>query len=241
MIKQQHGDAAITARGATVVKDKKPILSALSFRVRKGTITGLLGPSGAGKTTLMRSIVGVQQLTKGTLKVLGLPAGDKRLRSRIGYVTQSPAIYHDLTVRQNVRYFATLTRASADDVERVIHKVRLDEQAKQLVETLSGGQKARVSLAIALLGDPELLVLDEPTVGLDPLLRRELWLLFRQLADKGKTLVISSHVMDEAEHCDDLLLVREGDIIWNDSKERLLERTKKKTVEDAFLQLVEGR
>ena len=241
MIKQQHGDAAITAHGATVVKNKKPILSALSFRVRKGTITGLLGPSGAGKTTLMRSTVGVQQLTKGTLKVLGLPAGDKRLRSRIGYVTQSPAIYHDLTVRQNVRYFATLTRASADDVERVIHQVRLDEQAKQLVETLSGGQKARVSLAIALLGDPELLVLDEPTVGLDPLLRRELWLLFRQLADKGKTLVISSHVMDEAEHCDDLLLVREGDIIWNDSKERLLERTKKKTVEDAFLQLVEGR
>lgn len=232
-------NVAVKSRGLTVTKDKKPILNSLSFTIKAGTITGLLGPSGAGKTTLMRTIVGVQKLTKGSLIVLGNDASSKSLRPRIGYVTQTPAIYHDLTVWQNLRYFATLARASSDDVRAVIRSVRLESQEKQLVETLSGGQKARVSLAVALLGTPDLLVLDEPTVGLDPVLRKELWQLFRELANDGKTLLVSSHVMDEAEHCDEVLLIREGDIVWNDTKTKLLQDTKTASVEDAFLKIVE--
>lgn len=237
MTSQEH---SIVANALTIKKQKTVILDALNFTVQAGTITGLIGPSGSGKTTLMRSIVGVQALSSGELTVLGLPAGDKKLRTKIGYVTQSPAVYSDLSVQENIEYFAVLARASKDQVKKVIKQVHLVQQSNRLVEHLSGGQRARVSLAVALLGDPQLLVFDEPTVGLDPILREDLWNLFRELADVGKTLLISSHVMDEADRCDELLLVRDGKILWNNSRQALLDHTKENFVGDAFITMIKG-
>lgn len=231
-------DTAIESSGLIVKKGAHQILNGLTFTVQKGTVTGLIGPSGSGKTTLMRTIIGVQISSDGALTVLGHLAGHKALRSKIGYVTQSPAVYLDLTVAQNLRYFATLVRADRKNVEEVIAEVQLTRQRDQLAASLSGGQLARVSLAVALLGDPELLVLDEPTVGLDPVLRNELWELFAELASSGKTLLISSHVMDEAERCDSLLLMREGKLLWHDSRENLLTHTKQKSVGDAFVAMI---
>lgn len=218
-------------------KGRKPILEPISFTIYPGTITGLIGPSGSGKTTLMRTIVGVQK-HGGDVTVLGKKAGDKTLRRKIGYVTQNPAVYQDLTVEQNLHYFGTLVGASAGKVDRTIGQVSLQKQKNQLVESLSGGQKARVSLAVALLGDPELLVLDEPTVGLDPVLRNELWDLFAELASQGATLLVSSHVMDEAERCENLLLLRDGKLLWHDSLKKLLAATKKPSVGDAFVTMI---
>jgi ABC-2 type transport system ATP-binding protein len=229
---------AIEATKLSVKKDGKLILHDLDFTVNTGSITGLIGPSGSGKTTLMRSIVGVQVTSGGELTVLGQKAGSKQLRRTIGYVTQSPAVYSDLTVVQNLLYFATLVRANHKKVDQVVKQVQLVGQRDQIVESLSGGQKARVSLAIALLGDPELYILDEPTVGLDPVLRNELWDLFKELASSGKTLLISSHVMDEAERCRNLLLLRDGKLLWNDTRSGLLERTKKDNVGDAFITMI---
>ena len=173
-------------------------------------MTGLLGPSGSGKSTLIRAIVGVQRVAGGSVRVLGEPAGARQLRSRIGYMTQAPSVYGDLTVRENLRFFARVLGAGPDAVERAIEDVSLTGFGDRVVDRLSGGQRARVSLATALLGSPELLVLDEPTVGLDPVLRRDLWQLFHALATEGRTLLVSSHVMDEADRCDHLLLLREG-------------------------------
>ncbi len=229
---------SIEATKLTVKKQKTVILDGLSFTIQAGTVTGLIGPSGSGKTTLIRAIVGVQQVTSGSLTVLGKAAGDARPRANIGYVTQSPAIYDDLTVLQNVHYFAKLAGASAAQADSIIRVVHLDDKKDQLAALLSGGQKARVSLAIALLGDPEVLVLDEPTVGLDPILRQELWRLFAALAARGKTLIVSSHVMDEAERCDELLLMRDGKLLWNNSRQQLLAHTGASSVEKAFIAMV---
>lgn len=228
---------AITAKDLVVSKGKKTILDGLHFSVQRGTVTGLVGPSGSGKTTLMRTIVGVQ-IHGGELTILDEQAGHKSLRSKIGYVTQSPAVYSDLTVEQNLRYFGALVGANEGKVDRVIGQVKLQKQKDQLVESLSGGQRARVSLAVALLGDPELLVLDEPTVGLDPVLRNELWDLFAELANQGCTLLVSSHVMDEAERCENLLLLRDGKLLWHDSLKKLLAVTKKESVGDAFVTMI---
>jgi ABC-2 type transport system ATP-binding protein len=171
---------------------------------------------------------------------LGRPAGSKELRSKLGYVTQSPAVYDDLTARQNLHYFARILGLDEGDVDRAMAAVDLVPQAGQLVGSMSGGQRARVSLAIALLGEPPLLILDEPTVGLDPVLRRSLWKLFRKLAAAGRTLLISSHAMDEAEQCPNLLLVRDGKTLQHGDKEYLLMSTHTRTVEDAFLKLAGG-
>ena len=213
------------------------MLHGLTFTVTAGQITGLLGPSGCGKSTLLRSVVGVQAGASGTLRVLGRPAGDAGLRQRIGYVTQSPAVYADLTVRRNLQYFAEVVAAPAARVDRVLAEVDLTSAADARVDRLSGGQQARVSLATALLAEPELLVLDEPTVGLDPVLRRDLWRLFRGLADRGRTLVVSSHVMDEASRCDRLLLLRDGHLVADDTLDGVLARTGAHDVEGAFLVL----
>lgn len=226
--------AAIQATGLKVSKGKSEILKGLEISVKRGSLTGLIGPSGSGKTTLMRAIIGVQQVSGGTLQVFGNKAGNKELRKRIGYVTQKPAVYSDLTVIQNLRYFAKIVQADSKDVDKVIAQVHLEQQRDQLAQSLSGGQLARVSLAAALLGNPDLLVFDEPTVGLDPLLRNELWQLFKEMASNGKTLLISSHVMDEAERCEDVILLRDGHVLWNDSKARLLEATKTSSVGEAF-------
>lgn len=231
-------DFAIEATDVSVKKAGKTILDKLTFTVPAGAIIGLIGPSGSGKTTLMRTIVGVQKYD-GKLAVLNKSAGDKTLRHKIGYVTQSPAVYPDLTVEQNLWYFGALTGANRTEIRRVIDQVRLQKQKSQLVESLSGGQKARVSLGVALLGDPDLFVLDEPTVGLDPVLRNELWDMFQVLAKSGKTLLVSSHVMDEAERCEQLLLLRDGKLLWSDAQEKLLAHTKKDTIGDAFVAMIQ--
>jgi ABC-2 type transport system ATP-binding protein len=212
----------------------------ISFSTPVGQVTGLLGPSGCGKSTLMRAVVGVQIVTGGSVTVLGLPAGDRRLRSRVGYVTQAPSVYADLTVAENLKFFARVLGVSPEEVDRCIDLVDLTRHRDKVVSRLSGGQRSRVSLAVALLGEPELLVLDEPTVGLDPVLRRDLWALFHALADGGATVFVSSHVMDEAERCDRLMLMREGQLIANESPSELLTRTDARDVEAAFLSLVEN-
>lgn len=232
--------AAVEIAGLHVVRGANVVLDGLSLTVGRGTVTGLLGPSGCGKSTLMRAIVGVQVVAGGVVTVLGEAAGSTGLRRRVGYVTQAPSVYGDLSVVENLRYFAAVLGAPHSDVDRVVEEVGLGDKVAALVGRLSGGQRARVSLATALLGAPELLVLDEPTVGLDPVLRRDLWELFGRLAASGTTLLVSSHVMDEAERCSRLLLMREGQILADDSPRGLLARTGARDVESAFLMLVEG-
>jgi ABC-2 type transport system ATP-binding protein len=231
---------AIRARGLEVVRGGRRILRGVDVDVAPGSVTGLLGPSGCGKSTFIRAVVGVQVVAGGTVEVLGLPAGSAALRSRVAYVTQASAVYGDLTVRENLTYFAAMLGAPSSDVDRVLDEVDLTGEADQLVGRLSGGQGNRASLATALLGRPELLVLDEPTVGLDPVLRRDLWALFARLAAAGATLLVSSHVMDEAERCDRLLLMREGEFLADCTLPELLDRTGAPDVEAAFLSLVEG-
>jgi ABC-2 type transport system ATP-binding protein len=216
------------------------VLAGIDLDVARGTVTGLLGPSGSGKTTLMRAIVGVQFVEAGDVCVLGLAAGTPALRRRVGYVTQAPSVYADLTVHENLAYFGRIVGAPATRVAHVLDVVSLSDLAERPVGVLSGGEKSRVSLATALLAEPELLVLDEPTVGLDPVLRRSLWNQFHALAADGTTLLVSSHVMDEAARCDDVLLMREGAIVAQDAPDALLARTGATSLEDAFLALVEA-
>jgi ABC-2 type transport system ATP-binding protein len=225
--------------GLVVERGGNRVLHGLDFEVEPGRIAGLLGPSGCGKSTLMRALVGVQIVGAGEVRVLGEPAGSPQVRPRVGYVTQAPAVYGDLTVRENLRYFARILGAPADAVERTIDTVRLGDLADRVVTSMSDGQRSRASLATALLAEPELLVLDEPTVGLDPVLREELWQSFGELAASGATLLVSSHVMDEAERCDSLLLMRDGRLLATGTPAELRERTGSADVEHAFLALVE--
>ncbi len=232
---------ALGARALSVTRGGRDVLREVTFEVSAGGITGLLGPSGSGKTTLMRAIVGVQRRVRGELTVLGEPPGSATLRHRVGYVTQSPAVYADLTVRENLEYFGAILGAPKAQVADVIRQVELDGAASQLARSLSGGQYSRVSLATALLGEPELLVLDEPTVGLDPVLRETLWQLFRSLSGRGTTLLVSSHVMDEAARCDEVLLLRDGSLLAQASPQTLAERTGTDDLDQAFLRLIEER
>jgi len=235
------GGTAIVVEGLRVRRGGRPVLHDLSFGVASGSVTGLLGPSGCGKSTLMRAIVGVQVVEAGRVEVLGADAGSPPLRAGVGYVTQAPSVYGDLSVRENLRYFARVLGAPAERIEAAIGTVALGAQADQVVGSLSGGQKARASLATALLGEPDLLVLDEPTVGLDPVLRRDLWATFRELAAAGTTLLVSSHVMEEAEHCDELLLMREGELLAEESPDSLRARSGRERLDEAFLALIEER
>jgi len=233
-------DDAIVVSRLHVSRGGRTVLDDISFRIRRGSVTGLLGPSGCGKSTLIRAIMGVQVVEAGGVTVLGAPAGSQFLRSRVGYVTQAPALYDDLTVRENLAYFAKVLGAQSSRVDAVLATVDLERVQRQLASALSGGQRARVSLATALLGDPDLLVLDEPTVGLDPVLRRGLWQTFQALASHGTTLLVSSHVMDEAARCDDLLLLRDGALLASETPAGLRARTGEHDLETAFLRLAEG-
>jgi ABC-2 type transport system ATP-binding protein len=233
-------NCAVESKGLRVTRGGQEVLHDLTFSVPRGSVVGLLGPSGCGKTTLMRAVVGVQIVAAGNVTVLGHPAGSRALRRRVGYATQQPAVYADLSVVENLRYFASVLGAPHGDVDRVVEEVGLGHARDRTASSLSGGQRGRVNLAVALLGRPELLVLDEPTVGLDPVLRVELWDLFHDLAGRGVTLLISSHVMDEAGRCERLLLMREGRILADDTPEALRERTGAPDLENAFLRIIKA-
>lgn len=231
---------AVEISGLIVQRGDNTVLDGLDLRVPAGQVTGLLGPSGCGKSTLLRAVVGVQQVHGGEVTVLGEPAGSRRLRDRIGYVTQAASVYDDLNARENLRFFARVLGQPETEVRRVLALVDLAEHADRPVARLSGGQRARVSLAVALLGTPPLLVLDEPTVGLDPVLRASLWRLFHDLADAGTTVLVSSHVMDEAERCDRLLLMRDGAIVADDEPAAIKAAAGVADIESAFLAIVEA-
>jgi ABC-type multidrug transport system ATPase subunit len=232
---------AVAVRDLRVRRGRRVALDGVSFAVRRGTIVGLLGPSGSGKTTLMRAVVGVQRIQTGEVTVLGQLAGSQGLRRRIAYMTQAASVYADLEVVENLEYFAKVLGAPASRIAEVVDTVALGGYERDLVGQLSDGQRARVSLATALLGRPELLVLDEPTVGLDPVLRRDLWGAFRGLAARGATLLVSSHVMDEARHCDELVLLRHGVVLATGTPAQLQARTGTPDMDAAFLALVEAR
>jgi ABC-2 type transport system ATP-binding protein len=228
----------VEASGLRVVRGKNEVLHGLDFSIRAGEVTGLLGPSGCGKTTLMRAMVGVQAKVTGSLTVLGRPAGSAALRPRIGYVTQAASVYDDLTITENLRFFTRVLGAPMSSVSEAIETVDLVDQKDQVVRDLSGGQRSRVGLAAALLGSPDLLVLDEPTVGLDPVLREQLWGTFRDLAAAGAAVIVSSHVMDEAERCDRLLLMRDGAFLADGSPSEIKQKASADDIEQAFLTLV---
>jgi ABC-2 type transport system ATP-binding protein len=232
-------ETAIEVRDLVVERGKRRVLRGMNCTIARGSVTGLLGPGGSGKTTLMRTIVGVQIVKSGAVTVLGQPAGSPGLRSRIGYLTQAPSVYADLTVRENARYFASLYDGiSSADADAVVRDVGLADAASQLVSTLSGGQRARASLACALVSRPEVLILDEPTVGQDPVLRDELWHQFRAMAAGGTTVLVSSHVMDEAGRCDRLLLIRDGDLIADDTPDAVRAAAGTNDLDAAFLHLI---
>lgn len=232
---------AVVVDNLRVVRGGRLALAGLSLTIKSGKVTGLLGPSGSGKTTLMRALVGVQIVESGTVNVLGEPAGSPALRHRIGYMTQAPSVYGDLTVEENIRYFARVLGAPRARVDEVIETVGLSAEAGRVVDRLSGGQRARASLAAALVGKPEVLVLDEPTVGLDPALRRDLWQTFANLAAAGATVLVSSHVMDEARRCQELLLLREGHVLASGRVDDILRRNDASDLEEAFLRLVDEK
>jgi ABC-2 type transport system ATP-binding protein len=217
-------------------------LKHMNLELPEGKITGFIGPSGAGKTTLIKCIVGRLKVPKGTVEVFGLAAGSPKLRSNVSYMTQELSVYTDLSVNENLRYFAAMAGQSRSEtiktVKKLLTDVDMSDKVNSLVSDLSGGQKQRVSLAIALIGSPKLMVLDEPTIGLDPALRENLWQLFYKIAGNGTTLVISSHSMDEARRCEDLVLIREGEIIAHETPNDLLRKTSTESVEKAFLKLI---
>lgn len=231
-------DTAVEVSDLVVERGGREVLHGITARIEPGIVTGLLGPSGSGKTTLMRSIVGVQIVKSGEVTVHGEPAGSKALRHKVGYLTQAPSVYPDLTVRENVGYFASLYGLGADAVGETIDHVGLTDRAGNLVRNLSGGQHSRASLACTLVSRPSVVVLDEPTVGQDPVLRDELWKRFRDLADGGATVIVSSHIMDEANRCDRLLLIREGGIIADDTPAAVKAAAGTDDLDEAFLSLV---
>ena len=234
-------ETAIEVTDLVVDRGKRRVLHGISCAIPAGCVAGLLGPSGSGKTTLIRAIVGVQIVKSGSVTVLGLPAGTASLRRTVGYVTQAPSVYADLSVRENARYFAALLGLDAAAADRAISDVGLADAAGQLVGNLSGGQHSRASLACAMIGTPKVLVLDEPTVGQDPVLRADLWAQFHALADAGTTLLVSSHVMDEAGRCDRLLLIREGRLIGDDTPAAIRAEAGTGDLEEAFLRLIRNQ
>jgi ABC-2 type transport system ATP-binding protein len=211
-------------------------LDGVTLRVKQGEIYGLLGPNGAGKTTLIRAIVGLIAPSGGTVTVLGQRIPNLNILRQIGYMTQAAALYPGLSVEENVQFFAAINSAEGG-VDDVLKLVELDDRRKSVVATLSGGMRQRCSLACALVHKPHLLLLDEPTVGVDPQLRVQFWEEFRRMADAGTTIIVSSHVMDEAERCQRLGLVQYGRILAEGSPDEVRAQAGTQNLEEAFLRL----
>ena len=241
-VKSYHGvvSATVVCEQLNVTREKNQILHDLNLEIPRGLIMGLLGPSGSGKTTLMRAMAGLQVIESGQIRVLDLPAGSKALRHKIAYSTQSASVYSDLTCLENIKYFAALYDHNEKTPEQILDDVDLTSSAKQMARSLSGGERARLALATTLVGAPELLILDEPTVGLDPVLRVQLWKLFNRLAEQGKTLLVSSHVMEEADSCHDLILLRNGRVLAQGTPTALRVRTGKSRMDEVFINLIEA-
>jgi ABC-2 type transport system ATP-binding protein len=217
---------AFTVKNLSKDYDKVHALRDVSLTIPAGQITGLVGPNGAGKTTLIKSLVGALQPTNGSMSVLGLDPIQERwqLRKKLGYMPQEPALYDDLSARENVAFYARLHHIDSprDHAEKILTELELGKRLHSPVHTLSGGMQKRVSLACALVHDPQLLILDEPTAALDPLLKRYMWKRFQALADQGKTLIVTTHLMDEAMLCDSVVLLREGRVIAHDAPRKLI-------------------
>lgn len=228
---------AVEFHGVSVRRGKNDVVHNVDLVIPSGQLVGLLGPSGAGKSSLMRSLVGVQAGVSGTITVLGSPAGSPALATRVAYDTQSASVFDDLTVRQNLEFARAMLGCDTSRIDEVLVQVNLTDYAGRRVDALSGGQRSRVSLATALLANPDVLVLDEPTVGLDPVLRDDLWGLFRNIVSSRKTILVSSHVMDEATRCDRLVFMRDGRIIADGTLAEIEKSTNTKSAEDAFLVL----
>ena len=211
-------------------------LDGVDLRVRRGEVYGLLGPNGSGKTTLIRCLVGLVRPDAGSVTVLGRRMPDLGVLGRVGYMTQAPALYPDLSVAENLRFFATISGARPS-IDEALRFVDLEERRDSVVATLSGGMRTRASLACALVHRPELLLLDEPTVGVDPQLRAQLWDRFRAMTADGTSIIVSSHVMDEAERCDRLGLIRLGHLLAEGTAAELRQRAGSDQLEDAFLKL----
>ena len=232
-------DPAATIRAADLVKAFGPTraVDGISFELTGGHIYGLLGPNGSGKTTLIRLLLGLARATSGRAEILGTPMPSRPLLARIGYMTQADGVYPALTVAENARFFAAAYGVrDAAAVTDALTVVDLADRADSITGTLSGGQRRRLSLACALVHRPPVLFLDEPTVGVDPLLRVQFWTHFRSLTDAGATIVVSSHVMDEADRCDELLFLRSGRVIARGTGDQLRERARTSDLEAAFLE-----
>jgi ABC-2 type transport system ATP-binding protein len=247
MISTEHlavtTDVAVNAEGLTKRFGATHALRGLDLRIHPGEIFGLLGPNGSGKTTFIRCVAGLLRPEAGTLTVLGGSPRAAVSAGRVGYMTQSPALYGELSVNENLRFFAALQRMPHPDdlIAEALRTVDLLDRRHSVVNTLSGGMRTRVSLSAALLHRPSLLLLDEPTVGVDPLLRQEFWTHFRALASSGITILVSSHVMDEASRCDRLGLIRGGVVLAEGTANELVARTGERDLEGAFLALAEAR
>jgi ABC-2 type transport system ATP-binding protein len=211
-------------------------LDGITLRVRQGEIYGLLGPNGSGKTTLIRAVVGLVAPDSGTVTVLGRRMPDLNILSSVGYMTQAAALYPDISVEENLRFFAAISGADSN-VDEVLRVVELEQRRKSVVATLSGGMRQRCSLACALVHRPRLLLLDEPTVGVDPQLRVQFWDYFREMAAAGTTILVSSHVMDEAERCQRLGLIRFGKLLAEGSPDQVRAAAGTNNLEEAFLKL----
>jgi ABC-2 type transport system ATP-binding protein len=226
---------AIDARGVRKRFGKVIALDGIDLRVAAGTVYGLLGPNGSGKTTLIRSLVGLVKPEAGEVEVLGARMPRRQVLASIGYMTQAPALYMDLTVEENARFFARVN--GGGDVDGALRFVDLWERRRSVTATLSGGMRTRLSLACTLVHRPSLLLLDEPTVGVDPQLRATLWDGLRRMAADGTTILVSSHVMDEAERADRLGLIRDGRMLAEGTVAELLALAGVERLEDAFLTL----
>jgi ABC-2 type transport system ATP-binding protein len=215
------------------------VLENISLNVEKNEIYGLLGPSGAGKTTLVKMIAGIETPTKGSIKVLDTLMPNLHNMTRIGFMAQSDALYVELSGKENLEFFASIYglkgQKQKERIEHAASLVNLTEFLKKPVHQYSGGMKRRLSLAAALLHEPEILILDEPTVGIDPVLRQSIWNELYKLSDAGTTILVTTHVMDEAEKCGQLGMLRDGRLIASGSPQQLKESTASATIEDAFL------